>query len=57
MEKTIQVLLALTVEEFSREKLIVSTCIDSSDVKTLKLDLGILGSEPKKLILEVNIIL
>lgn len=44
-------------EESSREKLIVSTCIDSSDVKTLKLDLGILDSGPKQPILKVNIIL
>ncbi|XP_060847306.1 52 kDa repressor of the inhibitor of the protein kinase-like isoform X2 [Rhopalosiphum padi] len=39
-------------EESSREKLIVSTCIDSSDVKTLKLDLGILDSGPKQPILK-----
>lgn len=44
-------------EESSQEKLIVSTCIDSSDVKTLKLDLGILDSGPKQPILKVNIIL
>jgi len=44
-------------EESSREKLIVSTCIDSSDVKTLKLDLGILDSGSKQPILKVNIIL
>jgi len=44
-------------EESSREKLIVSTCIDSSDVKTIKLDLGILDSGPKQPILKVNIIL
>lgn len=45
-------------EESSQEKLIVSTCIDSSDVKTLKLDLGILDSGhsgPKQPILKVNI--
>lgn len=44
-------------KESSREKLIVSTCIDSSYVKTLKLDLGILDSGPKQPILKVNIIL
>ncbi|KAL4089356.1 hypothetical protein QTP88_024403 [Uroleucon formosanum] len=39
-------------EESGREKLIVSTCIDSSDVKTLKLDLGVLDSGPKQPILK-----
>lgn len=44
-------------EESSQKKLIVSTCIDSSDVISLKLHLGILDSGPKQPILKVNIIL
>lgn len=36
---------------------IAEDCIDSSEVNTLKLDLGILDSGPRQPILKVNIIL
>jgi len=41
-------------EESVPKKLNVLTCIESSDGKTLELDLGILESGPKQTILKVN---